>query len=166
MADKKNKADKTPTSPDAELLADEKEDAPLQADRALDGDIDLEDEVLSAYTKHLTPEAMGANEGNVTRIWPTRFFKREQKKYNSEEVEDIVCCNFSTEEGAEENTRYHYKITNPVKDAFKKHYGTTNIGDLVGMEIKLLAVKLDFGQKPVVFRPIAMHQDQEEVEFK
>ena len=166
MVDRTDKRDKTPKSADEELLADEKEDSPLQEDRALEDEIDLEDEVLSAFTKHLTPEAMGANEGNVTRIWPTRFFKREQKKYNSEEVEDIVCCNFSIEEDGEENTRYHFKVTNPVKDAFKKHYDTTRIGDLVGMEIKLLAVKLDFGQKPVVFRPIAMHQDQEEVEFK
>ena len=86
-------------------------------------------------------------------------------KYGTTEMEDITCCDFAMDKDKPAQSRYHYKITAPVRDALAKYY-SSRIKELINTEIKLKVVEIKVGSKRIlVFRPVPLHDEETELDL-
>ena len=134
--------------------------APSKPDRDVsDGDIE---ELVGGDSRALSPDVVGAKEGNILIVKPMRFFKREQKKYGSNELEDVLCMAFCNDENGKENKRYHLKVTGAIGSEISKHY-SRSLRELIGTPMKLKVVEINYGKRMLVFRPVPMKEEEEDL---
>ena len=145
------------------LEDDKKEVVELKPDRPVEtGRLE---QLVITRTQAFKPKSIGAQVHGTIFIYPTRFFWREQLKYNSTETEDVLCCAFATEEGGAENPRFHLKINGPVRDALSDFYDK-NLENIVGKPVKLKVHQITVNHtQHLVFYPVPIENVEKELDI-